>query len=400
MANAPQPRRSGVPAKGAPAPKQSAGKAQRPEDVDAENAKTVIEKPIKLPPGKPGKAAKPAPPVPDPENAQTVIAEPVVTDEDIVAVEAEDEELKLQSDEPAENEAEKKGKRFRPMSRPDDLEGRPTRILETVHYLILGGIVLVVIIIGGAIYMFQGNKALPEKQVTEAPPSQGGPVKTTASPGTTDNKTTGTSAKSADTAKTGVASKTTTPPKTAIDYTTNPANKTCFHGCMNFLMWARENALQWTGPQLTAKFKTDVPSGGVSDPDVMDIHGKILGVFNTGLVHPINTSERITFSGGGAHGERQIDADAALKKNNELMGEIRLLTIRLRKRYGDPAEQPAKTTAPDETKTGPGPQGPTAYGPDGKPLTVLPPSTDDPGTAKTPAGGPPKEPGAIEPKKQ
>ncbi|MBI3830072.1 MAG: hypothetical protein HY291_11175 [Planctomycetes bacterium] len=393
MANAPQPRRSGVPAKGAPAPKQSAAKAQRPEDADAENAKTVLEKPVQNRPagaGKPGKAAAPAPPVPDPENAQTVLAEPVVTDEDIVAEEAVDEELKLQTDESAEGAAEKKGKRFRPITRPDDLEGRPTRILETAHYLIFGGIVLVVIIIGGAIYMFQGNKALPEKHVTASSGSSGG---TGTNPGPAESKTSGANVKNpsgSESGKTGDPSKSATPPKAAIDYTANPANKACFHGCMIFLMWARENALEWTGAQLTAKFKTEVPGGSVSDPEVTEISSKIQGLFNTGLVHPINTSERLTFGGGSGHGERQVDPDAALKKNNELMGEIRLLTVRLRKRYGDPPappEPPAKTTAPDEAKTGSQP-GPAADGPDGKPLPVAPPMTIVPESAKTPTGPP------------
>lgn len=295
-------------------------------------------------------------------------SEPIVVEEDLVTDEAGDDDLALQPNAPeAPADADKKLGKFRPIKRGEDLEGAPSRILDTTHYLVITGAVVVLLILGGGYYLFSGYKPLPERKVdTNKPTTQAAAsAQTTEASGGAAAKT----AHSATTAaKTGTPSATTE--NSAVDYSGNARNRECFHGCMLFLMWARETGLNWNGEQLTAKFKTDVKGTGVNDPDVLEVFGKIQGLFTTGLPRPMNPMERTDFGGSGAHGARQTEGDAAVKKHNELMGRIRLLTPKLRKRYGDPpaeamqkleAEKPVQEDPkPDDPANQPGAKPPPA----------------------------------------
>ncbi|MCW8132033.1 MAG: hypothetical protein KIS92_16925 [Planctomycetota bacterium] len=341
-------------------------------------------------PGAPAPRAKaPAPkaeqdegPAYDSENAKTVMDEPVIRDEDVVSVEAEaeDDELALQSNEPAaqaEEDAQKPGKKFRPIRRPDDLIDRPTTIADTTPYLVIGGGVLALIILGSIVYMFMGPKPVtPKKQAStttqetpapqpaKPPPPAPPAVVSTPDPAKTaaqDPAKTAAQdpAKSSEPAPPAEAVKTPPPP------VVNDANKACYFAAINFLMWAREDGLEWTPGQLTGRFRTEVNRKGVTDADVSDFAAKVEALLNTGLGHPMNPQERITYSEAGGHGGREVLIDDAVRKHYEIMDQIKLLTMKLRKKYGNPPplperkkepppeEKPATTSGPDEAPAPP-----------------------------------------------
>lgn len=318
MAQPPQSRRPGPPGKG------TVGSAKKPGS----------------PAAKPVTAKPPAASLSSDENAQTVQAEPVVTEEDIVADEAGDDELALQPNAPEEPaDADKKLDKFRPIKRGEDLEGAPSRILDTTHYLVIAGAVVVILILGGGYYLFSGYKPLPEKKVDLNKTTAQTPSSTKTADTSGSSSAAKTSNSGATSAKTGTPFPSNTTETPAADYGSNARNRECFHGCMLFLMWSREAGLNWNSEQLTAKFKTDVKGTGVNDPEVLEVFGKIQNLFTTGLPRPMNPLDRTDFAGSGAHGARTVEGDAAVKKHNELMGRIRLLTPKLRKRYGDPSAE-------------------------------------------------------------
>lgn len=330
MAQAPQPRRPGV-------PKAPARPAAKKPGLPAPKPKTLAQ-------------SEEAAPEYDIENAKTVTDEPVIDDADIVSTEAADDELALQANAPAADECSpetKAHKKFRPIRRPEDLEGRPSTITDTTPYLVIGGGVLAVIVLGSIVYMFMGPAPIkPQKPPATTATNQESPAPKATSNTPAPTAMAAKTQESAPAADPGKSSAPVAAPAGASD-----GNQACYFASINFLIWARDEGLEWTPPQLTARFRTDVTRKGVTDTDVSDFASKVEALLDTGLNHPMNPQERMTFSVEGTHGGREILVDDAVRKHYELMDQIKLLTMKLRKRYGNPPPLPeGKTEAPPEEK--------------------------------------------------
>ncbi|MFH0938604.1 MAG: hypothetical protein V1899_04885 [Planctomycetota bacterium] len=201
-----------------------------------------------------------------------------------------------------------------------------TIIGDNSHLLVLFFVVLVAVVLISMYILCMG---------------QDSPRITPTTTATLNAKKTTASSSVASTGKTATSDAKTEDPTAA--YISNPANRECLHGFLNFMAWTYSEAgIKLNGTQIAAKFQTEVPVNLVNDPQVREIHALTLESFNLAKNHPQGRLDSSGFIANAPVGQSILISNERMQQWRKLIMRIKVLSHTACQRYGDPVSPPAK----------------------------------------------------------
>jgi hypothetical protein len=243
----------------------------------------------------------------------------------------DNDELQLQphNDEEDKPKPVRRGRRH---AAPEPVAGgKPLDVGDTSRLLVYAGIFAVAaILVAGWLLLKPENKP-----VTAAPstPDASTPAKPASGSNAPSNN-----------------SKKPDAPVAPADYTVNPANKTCYFAYAKFMSWAYVEGLELDGKTLTEKFKAEVSTTGLTDPDLIQLCAQSLEMFKLGgdkaLRKAAGIEVRVDEAGRGT-----MTASKEAKEIKAINVNLRILSRQALQRYGQPElyQSTGKTTPTDNT---------------------------------------------------
>ncbi|MCZ7648724.1 MAG: hypothetical protein M5U26_26280 [Planctomycetota bacterium] len=221
------------------------------------------------------------------------------------------------------------------------MDGRPTQ-LDTSNLIPIAGLAAVVIIVVGCYFAFKPApppKPPAQREAQESPAAQSESPGAQSKPAAVKPSTSG-----------AKATKPTPASKTAASVnTSNPSNREAFHNYMRWIAWAYRDGLNLNEEVLTPKFRETVTLRGVDDPQMLDLHAKMLQNLKIYPLAPLVPTGTLDFGPGGVTKGHEDDPKTRREKLNLAVAMRRLVTT-LKERYGVPVidnpAEPEKTAAP------------------------------------------------------
>lgn len=244
----------------------------------------------------------------------------------------EDDELALQITEEAAPRAPHHPRAIRTAA--DHIEAKPMQIGDPTSLLVWAAGAVVISIIISAYFLFRPAGTLPPPERERAKKSEKKSV-------SGSRKSSGKS----ESSKKSSASKTKPKPispekKKKLDkeeaLKANTANQTSFHCYYAFMEWAYDKGMELNGEQLATRFKGKVSLSGVDDPDVRNLHGRVLELCADFKERPLNVAFVSSTDITGPHGHMKKSAVERRKKHKLAVMRIRGIAKKLLKRYGKP----------------------------------------------------------------